>query len=1044
MTISQPKYKLLSNSPCGEDKFEGQSHAKIASQIADLIQNRKDCNIIGIEGSWGSGKSNLVKLSEQELNKVNDITYKFYTYDAWGHITDHQRRSIIEELADFLKEDLQPTDKWESKRIQLLSKTKNTITKDIPNLNGFLAMVVIIILFHPIINDLIGLLNNGYSTPTSKVIIEIIVYFVLLCIGYQWYRDQQLASGGDSEDNKTSLLSELFALYSHKTTSTTTFEQIQEEEPSSREFRDWMKDINDSLPSGMMLVLVFDNMDRLPSEKVREFWAAIHSMFSTDANFELDKIKVIIPFDREHVNQAFATTEENNMQKYGNDFIDKTFDVIFRVSPIIMTAWKDYFSERWTECFNQEVTSDVLQIFDALESNKTPRRIIAFINECVTIKSICNDVPERYVTLFCFGKEKITKNPVKEILSPDFLGSLKFLYENDPDISKYLSAIYYQLPVEKAIDVVMVSQLVRDLDNNRPENYISKGRNETLIIHLLENAIPQITNVENAVCAFKKINLGETSHKDILWNCLCEKELTVNRIISFKPYQKDILLHTKKRKEYAHLLISGYTSNINNFSCEQYKDAIDQLSESIEGDEDVIFEELEKQSIILKPEKFLQYLKILQGDFKVYGISYDKDELDEYLGKVECEGLKNIIGINYLLKNDEKPEVTFKLYTNNLKQLITKNKSNIHALNIIYSHIKEIKRPVGEEYFLSDVDVCALFDKLKDHDEPLYYDLIALRISRLNNFNPNNYSYQSTFNNILNTQDKEIVRGIAQVVEYYINYGDLLLNISKINYPLVKNVLQEITIHPQGISRMALTDVLRHYDDVLKNTGLENDILFNRLNGWINSYNELDIESLSVTLLKDALASNSQLSSKIESNVYRIYVEATQEDWKESMVTKGKLYHMWLLYHPENVQNCFDAFKSILKGIANGEQDVLSIEEANSLISIFSSLEEDLEYLMNEIYDLLTSKDTKSHLLYFTDWLIEYCSKDKLKDFLNDLVPTDIIDEEVANYLLQRPQILYSHRPKGFKAKLEQLYNTSMHDNEKLRHFLRIKKDDKK
>lgn len=53
---------FLSNSPCNEDLFEGKAHSKIAGNIADLLIENQNSNIIGIEGTWGSEKSNLIKL----------------------------------------------------------------------------------------------------------------------------------------------------------------------------------------------------------------------------------------------------------------------------------------------------------------------------------------------------------------------------------------------------------------------------------------------------------------------------------------------------------------------------------------------------------------------------------------------------------------------------------------------------------------------------------------------------------------------------------------------------------------------------------------------------------------------------------------------------------------------------------------------------------------------------------------------------------------------------------------------------------------------
>lgn len=97
------KGKLLSKVPCNDDLFEGRAHRKLAIEISDEIRNDDNCTIIGIDGGWGSGKSNLVGMIQKELSMgTNGGKYHFFTYDAWGHQTDLQRRTILEELTSDL------------------------------------------------------------------------------------------------------------------------------------------------------------------------------------------------------------------------------------------------------------------------------------------------------------------------------------------------------------------------------------------------------------------------------------------------------------------------------------------------------------------------------------------------------------------------------------------------------------------------------------------------------------------------------------------------------------------------------------------------------------------------------------------------------------------------------------------------------------------------------------------------------------------------------------------------------------------------------
>ena len=87
-------YNFIKNQPLGEDLFKNKSQEKTAIVISEKIINDEDFKIIGIDGEWGSGKSNLVRLIEKKLEK----SHKFFVYDVWGHQEDEQRKSILVEI----------------------------------------------------------------------------------------------------------------------------------------------------------------------------------------------------------------------------------------------------------------------------------------------------------------------------------------------------------------------------------------------------------------------------------------------------------------------------------------------------------------------------------------------------------------------------------------------------------------------------------------------------------------------------------------------------------------------------------------------------------------------------------------------------------------------------------------------------------------------------------------------------------------------------------------------------------------------------------
>ncbi|QWK20282.1 MAG: KAP family NTPase [Hydrogenobacter thermophilus] len=72
--------------------------------IRKIIENPEiitPCTI-GIFGSWGSGKTSIIKTLKEIYEKKNE-KIKVFIYDAWKYSKDDFRRSFLIELADFLK-----------------------------------------------------------------------------------------------------------------------------------------------------------------------------------------------------------------------------------------------------------------------------------------------------------------------------------------------------------------------------------------------------------------------------------------------------------------------------------------------------------------------------------------------------------------------------------------------------------------------------------------------------------------------------------------------------------------------------------------------------------------------------------------------------------------------------------------------------------------------------------------------------------------------------------------------------------------------------
>ncbi len=282
--------RFIQNKPCGIDKFDGGSQERLAKTIArHFCQNDsldEECTlprIIGIEGIWGSGKSNVVKMLERELSD----DYYFFEYDAWGHQEDLQRRSILELLTSKLIDDGilsgnatikvkgggTKTVSWSEKLKYLLARKTETVTEKYPLISNGMVAAFLVAVLTPIFTFIAYAVK---PTPTTwwfsllSIIIAALPVLIALCV-WKW---------AYSKDHKYGW-SYMLAIYQDKVEKDVCYETLSEDEPTVYEFKTWMQDISDFIKEKgqRKLVLVFDNMDRLPAEKVKELWSSIHTFF---------------------------------------------------------------------------------------------------------------------------------------------------------------------------------------------------------------------------------------------------------------------------------------------------------------------------------------------------------------------------------------------------------------------------------------------------------------------------------------------------------------------------------------------------------------------------------------------------------------------------------------------------------------------------------------------------------------------------------------------------------------------------------------------
>ena len=134
-TDDTPDLNFIRDEPAAEDLFG--SHDRLARAMAAVIRSQKDLKVVGLLGAWGSGKSTVVKLVQNHLDKQEgDVKAYCFPYDAWLHQSDPPRRSFLETLIKFLidKDLTRKPDIWQARLDQLNRQVEDTEATSTPTL----------------------------------------------------------------------------------------------------------------------------------------------------------------------------------------------------------------------------------------------------------------------------------------------------------------------------------------------------------------------------------------------------------------------------------------------------------------------------------------------------------------------------------------------------------------------------------------------------------------------------------------------------------------------------------------------------------------------------------------------------------------------------------------------------------------------------------------------------------------------------------------------------------------------------------------------
>ena len=865
MKVDFPRF--IVDKPQGEDVSEGQSQTKLAKNISDYIlsadkeeagKDDQTCipRIIGIEGSWGAGKSNVVRKVENQLPQ----SYYTFTYDSWGHQEDLQRRSILETLVNKLINDKvlhgevsikmrngkSYTDEWSNQLALLLSNKTTTITKSTPKLSGPAIWGIIIIGLYAILNGFWELLPSIYPKLEMCFGLGLLFEISPLLLGVGIACHYHFCKGRAWE--------EVFTLLTRKSDNTIDEQFTSSEEPSVTEFKNWLQVISDQLEKKespkKKVIIVFDNMDRLPSDKVIQLWSLIHTFF---AGSDFKNIWAIIPFDYIHLCEAVLSSDKENATKF-KQFINKTFPIVFTVPQPVITDYRKLFKTFFEKAFGKGEHDEehICQVFMCLEECPNPRTVICFINELVALRLQWSSTQLRLqnLALFVLKKGYLLYNKEKSLeeslLSNELFDKVNSFYPQTDSVRSQLCQLAYGIEDEQLAGELPLRNVLLNLikKGDSISGYATSSHFVPVLESILSSAYITDDSLTNAIKSFSTLDISifnEEEQEGLYkkWDALANMKSEID----FTEIENDETIHTliqKVSENCAKRLLKSYCSKISKCSLTNganYYIVLNKLQEAIDNTykEINIIGMLQERKVT--PKIFEGYVNAAGENYPIFKVSTDNQLLNEYVLDNTLKGLDSTIFMFQLVLKD--PQYNFSVLRNKLSERIEHwpiDDDNLRLPALVNRLLDD-----GGEILKIHFNTNIIYSKASTIlDEPWEVfsmqgneDIVAMHIA-------NGYD-------IPNFEDKMTPK-VSRIIERYIDYDALIKRLGNSDTAFYK--INRYMIEHRIGKKLNLKYVAQNIQNIKNTLNITSEVLFKQFNRWPFKWDENDISSYSSYVLE--------------------------------------------------------------------------------------------------------------------------------------------------------------------------------------------------
>ena len=486
-------FRLLHEEVVTTDSFKHQTHQNVADSLCEIIHREDKGATVGLEGSWGGGKSTVINILRRKLTGIGFV----FTFDAWAHEENCLRRVFLESIINaFIRSIITPDIgctqlkgdiAWLKDKLNEIDGKKNasTVTTDrTPTWTGLFAVISSFVVAAGI--ALLSVCKNGDGSIDWRFTWGWIVAFafpVVLACARACYLH--------FVEKKSLCKAESWAFVTKRARETIVREVSDVEERSSIEFEKYFSELMEKMVAwntNIKFVFAIDNLDRIDGRRSLSLWSTLQTFLQhrSDSRCNVDwfkKVWILVPYDAEGLEKVWNLENEHADKKRAKSFLDKSFQVRVEVPRPVMTDWETYAKESISELLGDVDVNDQEDILRILKITRngmgnipTPREVKNYVNQVAVFRNqhdaaIATKTIAYYVIKRFVDQERMSTDKIRAGLLDGTFPIDKDRPYLPTDAARQFAGIIFGVSPKDGQQLLLIPEISTALNNSKSEDF---------------------------------------------------------------------------------------------------------------------------------------------------------------------------------------------------------------------------------------------------------------------------------------------------------------------------------------------------------------------------------------------------------------------------------------------------------------------------------------------------------------------------------------------------------------------------------------------